>query len=222
MDVHPADYFQHLIIRDAGDALPIAELCDLGKINVICGRNNSGKSTVVSAINSNKRVIGKTLDPAAWEELASAPVLKIPKGSSSQNFISGQRIFVETGIESYEDKFTELVSQIGLTQHCWYADNRTEFISQMSARSIELVSHDLFENADVEFAPRFDEKFRDIFQTVLIPSQRTVKCVVPNPNTNEYTVEEDGNGLVKTLFWLNRQPKHSSNKAIFDGATRLL
>ncbi len=48
-------------------ALVSAELSELGCINVICGKNNSGKTTVLEALSdSNCYGIGRKVDSVDW------------------------------------------------------------------------------------------------------------------------------------------------------------
>ncbi len=44
------------------------QLADLGKINIVCGKNNSGKSTLLEGINSpQNRAVGMEFGPEAIE-----------------------------------------------------------------------------------------------------------------------------------------------------------
>ncbi|HET7153501.1 MAG TPA: hypothetical protein VFJ29_07015, partial [Candidatus Kapabacteria bacterium] len=50
---------EHLLLKKY-KGLPETSLAGLKKINVICGKNNTGKSTLIQAINDNTiRIIGR-------------------------------------------------------------------------------------------------------------------------------------------------------------------
>src|SRR5688572_30142204 len=50
-------HFSSLLLRDH-KMLKKVELHDLGRINVICGKNNSGKTTILESIKADNRISG--------------------------------------------------------------------------------------------------------------------------------------------------------------------
>src|SRR5579862_5116869 len=97
-------------------ALPPTSLHGLGKINVFCGKNNSGKSTVLEAICSDKRrdgvsITGETLNTLVRNlaEAYEAPVL-------------------------HRADFRPMIQSIALKAQdsTWFSDDIERFISELT------------------------------------------------------------------------------------------
>ena len=69
-------------------ALAKCRLEGLGQINVICGKNNSGKSTLLEAIDSKEnRSVGRRFDMAEVEEIVRASFQRTPEHPADSDVI---------------------------------------------------------------------------------------------------------------------------------------
>jgi len=101
--------FQYLRVN--GRIFEQAKLYDLGKINVFCGKNNSGKSTVLNALSDRSNIqSGIMIDNSLIQEileLVSDHLNTLPNGSSAIERLQG--IF-QGKIFPFEIDFPELGS----------------------------------------------------------------------------------------------------------------
>src|SRR5882724_10789811 len=103
-------------------------LRDLGKINIICGRNNNGKSTLLEAVSTkNLRLPGRILGADELESLHNSVELNISwQGSASkthrksevinkvlQECLATKEIWYEGDLEQFREIFDRLFSRTG-------------------------------------------------------------------------------------------------------------
>ena len=98
------------------------KLEDLGHINIICGKNNSGKTSILEALNNpDKFAIGKKVESKEWLEELFAPEaerLTNPNPNYSKKW------------------FSEYISDTIKKQAIWYSDEY-ELITQELHKSIK-------------------------------------------------------------------------------------
>src|SRR5215471_13451637 len=92
------------------------ELSELSQINVICGKNNSGKSTVLEAINSPaNRTHGKIISDGMLDKLQKSTIGFFPFRDSYQ----------------YVNAYKDCLNSALQNKKVWYADEFIEFKGQL-------------------------------------------------------------------------------------------
>jgi energy-coupling factor transporter ATP-binding protein EcfA2 len=182
--------FEHLKVFNH-KGLKECVLLDLGKINVICGRNNSGKTTLVEAINdSSNRDFGKRFD----KETARQIYLQIESQWRKGPDAGGSSRYVEFLQTLLEDRV-------------WYSGDVQAFTTELA----KLLSQDLilkrYPFGSGLIQPVYTSLFPDPPSTVLIPPKRSIE-LRPTIQTNSNVVPE-GRGVTNRVFHLKNQPEGS-------------
>lgn len=178
------------------------QLINLDQINILCGRNNSGKTSILEAINSTDKCgVGKKLKDLESLKEAFYPL--------AQYYSTPDPREIVRWFHQYLD---QLVQKDILLFH-----NEIENIDSMFHESI---ASDTFlkryGRLNLNFRPMFEiffEKEKSYFSTVLIPPKRTLQPEV-GINLNE-SVATNGTGLLNKLFYLKTQTPESNNFEIY-------
>lgn len=173
----------------------------LGRVNVVCGRNNSGKSTLLSAVvtahnrspgiefgaGEEQTLVERALAAADWRGRAAHP--------------------------DPEMVFGNLCREVLRTQSIWYRNDDTSFAGALAKR---FSSNPVFErcvlNSDVVGAA-FREQFNEA-SSVLLPPKRALELTRPIALSDR--VEPDGRGLLNLLFLSKNQPPHDGSRKLHD------
>jgi len=175
--------------------LRAAELTKLQRINVFCGPNNSGKTTVLECIASDKlRSVGIAAKVDVAEELAQASVGGAGWG---RNPDLGRKYFsvVETAWKSrpvwFADEFEQLWDSIGWSQNfgTWASPGGT------------------LRNA-------FNRVFADTVKSALVPAKRRLETIKA-ANSSE-PIQTDGTGLLNFFFMAKNQNELSKARKDFE------
>ena len=183
---------------ESHDALPATRLFHLGRINVVCGKNSSGKSTLLRAL-----VTG------------AAPGVEI-SGSVRDVLITivAQQI-QDSANPNFRKEIVAAVDRTLATHDRWFPIDADEFVDRLTQ---EKQSHGVY-------LPRLAWDQQAISQGVvrflagktpftLIPAKRRVEVEAPiNTNVN---VSPDGSGLTNKLSFLHNQLHGSAEKALFE------
>ncbi|MDJ1468150.1 ATP-dependent nuclease [Xanthocytophaga flava] len=213
---------EKISIVDRGLFKKVCVLDELKHINVICGKNNSGKSTLLEAIQNVEKLQQMTLQ-IPIEELSSSILFHSKeehrKGSTIYNNIVPELIenlkkadisyvSIQTGEENFYDFYNEISRLCGFLPL-----DRSSQQSLNSGVSIELI----FANSPFDMF-RFN-LLKQVFLTIpigtshtflMIPSKRepeiSANLVNSIPSTFNFS---KGNDLIYYLFYAKNQPTNN-------------
>lgn len=188
--------FEHLKVFNI-KGLQECTLPDLGKINVVCGKNNSGKTTLLEGINSpDNRAFGKTLgDEAAnyfCEKTAFRMGLKDPRPTHYLN-----------------QRYMELLKEV-MAGRVWYSNEEQTFTEQV---------RDGFTPSRSENYRFVGDAVREAYQslfseeplrTVLLPPKRSLE-IEAGIHIGAPTIP-GGGGIINRLFHAKNQPEGSEER----------
>ena len=189
--------FTHLKIG-AYKALRDCQLKDLGKINVICGKNNSGKSTLLEAI-SEKAAPGRTLGADQLEGFLNA---------SAQYVVRGGAVNRPRGRDMLRNILESTLSK----REVWFEDDLAE---------LREIFDPLFARAGLRWhsnAGVLNKAFLDEFKAirtnsiVLLPPKRRLQLTT-NVQTSE-SVQPDGTGILNYLLFARNQEDLSRDRKV--------
>ena len=164
-------------------ALVKCKLEDLGQINVICGKNNSGKSTVLEAMDSKElRSVGCRFSMDEAREILKASVHRIPIGRIDLS------LFQDYGAKHLEE----------LCQKTWYESDGDEFAKTACARMKELQYPSYYKFSQKPFVAVFQG-----LKTVLLPAKRRLELRVQVQSNS--TAEPSGVGVANAIFFAKNQ-----------------
>ncbi len=183
-------------------ALVRAQMVELGNINIICGKNNSGKTTVLEALCDDKCfAIGKKVDSVDWLIELFQPQADKYTNPSPSNSIHWLRKYIE-----------------GLIQEntVWFSDDHENITRKMLKSKnddpyLRSYSQDIF-----NFEPMlngFFKKPKEFFNPVLIPPKRQPEFQ-STVNLNQ-EITPAGNGIINKLFFLKNQDLDSVDYKVY-------
>jgi predicted ATPase len=183
-------------------ALVFAQMLGVGNINVICGKNNSGKTTILEALLDPKYYgLGKKLDNVEW-----LVELFKPQANRYTNPIP----------ESSTNWFLKYIQSQIHDNTIWFSDDR----KGISTRLQESMKNDSylrqFSNDNFNFEPLFDEFFKksfDFFNPILIPPKRKIEFQT-SINLNQEMLPL-GFGIINKLFYLKNQDLESDDYKVY-------
>ena len=156
-------------------ALKSGTLNDLGHIVVICGKNNSGKSTLLKAIEEGKQfLLPEEIDVRAFEDCFT-----LPPGITFPNL--GQSLY---RVPYYRD--------------FWSEEDVIEFMQHFSRIIQQFSSHQ--GQPSIQF-PQVEARYKKQLKTrsiTLIPPKRNIE--VSDIIQTDQGVGADGSGLLNFLF----------------------
>jgi ABC-type multidrug transport system ATPase subunit len=191
--------FKHFKIINVSGSTEI-NLLNLGRINVFCGRNNSGKSTILRAINDEKRCSpGYSSTEAEIDEITETIFARPNYAHSVQEF----RTYINT-------RFKELARETIVYKGV--VDSGVEhFLSQtQNSQNLQSILGELFSS--------YLDRGETLSRVPLIPPKREIEAVIEIGK--EVPVTSDGTGVLAQLFYMkNRTPGHPG-RHMFDAIRR--
>lgn len=175
----------------ANESLPAAVLRDFGKINVICGKNNSGKSTLLRAIDTpSMRLLGRKLDSSDADELCKSYCI-------GTVFLDGENYNPLGG------DLSRIFNEVILSRDLWFADS-SELEAEIAKR---YASHHRLRQYSFN-AGRIKNAARNHIapeqpRTILIPPRRSVE--EQSLIQMDAPVSSNGTGLLNHLFYCQSQ-----------------
>lgn len=188
-------------------ALKRTQMTGLGNINIICGKNNSGKTTILEALcNSNCYGIGKKLDSPNW---------LVELFNPQANRYSGPDPRVST------EWFRKYLDGLRQENTIWFSDDIDGIImnirdSQKNDHHLKSFSRELFDFKLI--LGNYFSKSIEFFKPLLIPPKRQLEFQ-SLINLNQ-EVNSAGTGIINKLFFLKNQDLDSDDykayKTIYD------
>lgn len=177
-------------------------LRQLGRVNVICGKNNSGKSTVLAALASPQyRAIGGPISQSDADQIAAA-------AADSSPFRRG------SGNDSERGVYTNIVSRYLVSRELWFADDSDSIRRDISAsvqQNSLLYRYQVNVNVVAEAVVRHIGEFPS---TVLVPPKRMLQLSTAIKLSD--AVEPSGEGLLNYLFYAKNQPADTDERRAYD------
>lgn len=178
-----------------------ATLLDLGKVNVICGKNNSGKSTLLGGIaRSDSHAIGRRFGDDDFAAVRQAALNAAP-------WQHGTGREYERGLRPSRRKRRSLDRSLVL-------ENAEKFAQEVTTRIS--ASPDLARwMINVSFVTqRLVKQIGDAPSIALIPPKRNVQLT--RGIALSESVDPAGHGLLNYLFYAKSQPPGSDDRSAFD------
>lgn len=180
------------------------KLLDVGRINVICGKNNSGKSTILRAISDKElRAMGK--------QFAIEDVRYIADRTASNMGLRKDEQHVRYGeIDRYVGVLTAASSERGL----WFSDEGEDFAKEVSEYFEGNLHHHKFDGQVISHV--FSQLFSDYMKPLLLPPKRNLeinKDITPKGGLKIYP---DGGGVLNYLFYARSQPESSTARLFYN------
>lgn len=188
-------------------ALINARMNELGNINIICGKNNSGKTTILEALLDNKCYgIGKKPDSSDWLVELFTPQANGWSNPDPRHSTNWFRKYIDGLIQ---------------TETIWFSDdleNITKNILESKSNDayLRLHSKDIFKFDNI--LNSFFSKSIQFFNPILIPPKRQIDFQSAINLSAEIT--PSGSGVINKLFFLKNQDIESDDyntyKKVYD------
>jgi predicted ATPase len=195
---------RHLRLRGRGP-LREAILLDLGAINVVCGRNNSGKSTLLRAIMGNdkaKRSVGKCITRALQQHFTTV--------ARNHNTFGWRGHPAEQHLDR---AFAEKLAVIAKSRRVWFASDDAEFVDRLMTSCDEqpMNRYTLSKGGfDAAFLQLFSEQFRPLF----VPPKRNLDT--SKPISLGSPADGSGAGVTDALFHWKTQLSTSAARKRYE------
>lgn len=175
-------------------ALISQQKINVGHINVICGKNNSGKTTVLEALSgeiNRSYGLGKEIDDIDWLVELFTPQANRYSGPNPKHSINWFKNYINSLIQN---------------NMIWFSDEEVQIIdniklSQSQDAILQAHSRDIFNYGDI--INSFFRKSLEFFNPVLIPPKRQLEFSTGIDFNQEITPA--GNGVINKLFFLKNQ-----------------
>lgn len=167
---------------------------DLGHINIICGKNNSGKTTIFEAMMDSKCYgVGKNVEDIEWMIKVFSSVIE--KYNIDRNYTMNW--------------FKGIITELSIKKEIWYESKRDVIIQYLEDRQkkdrylwdigIKGIYNDFFSNY-------FNKTKYDYVQK-LVPPKRHLKFQTDIELDSEILME--GEGILNRIFYLKNQDPES-------------
>ncbi len=177
------------------------DLINLGKINIICGKNNSGKSTLLEGIASEemeeKRFSGKNI---LHEDIDA-----VYNNSVGQQGWHGND-------KMQNDKYYELIKNTFAESEIWYSDEVTRFETTIKSKFKSVVGNWSYSEHPVKNA--YERLFKKIAKSILLPPKRNIELQT-NIQTDQ-TIHPNGTGMLNKLLYAKNQAIDTEHRRLFD------
>ncbi|MBV9070145.1 MAG: AAA family ATPase [Acidobacteria bacterium] len=188
-------------VADFGPLSPTV-LHGLGRVNVICGKNNSGKSTLLSALDSSEhRAVGGSLSREDAEKIAIS-------SADTTAFRHG------TGHDFERSIYTEAVTKFLLSRPLWFTSDRDEIVSALSQWAEQNSHLQRFQLNMAFVAQAVLQRLGTFPHTVLVPPKRSLQ--LSRQISLSEKVEPNGDGLLNFLFYAKNRPAGTPDRQAYD------
>ena len=191
------------------NALKVCELTNLGKINIVCGKNNSGKSTVLKAINKlETRSFGKELIDDEIELIIGESGHSISGGTS----LRPNNIYRNNGVLLGE-QCRQVTKQVFKSKPIWYLDD-INYFNNLFDKLWKEDEH----RGQYQVSRNIQTAYNQVIgiekvSSVLIPPKRELE-ITAEISSNE-NAHPSGKGVLNNLFkaknrsiWITEKEKY--------------
>ena len=170
----------------------------LGKINVVCGKNNSGKSTLLESIKDEaKRIMGKRLGK---EEIGF--IFESSADAEQWRGFSKQRL---------RDVYRTLLEGVGTERKVWYENEKRPFVDKVADRVKGEPHLSEWNFPDARLFGAFERLFEDSLKEIMLPPKR--KLALQSKIDTNQKPSADGTGVLNYLFYAaNKYGGHNSRE----------
>ncbi len=174
-------------------------LNELGKINIVCGKNNSGKSSLLEGINDkDKSIEGRKFSSDYINAITSA-------------VLSGTRLNLQDNPNNPDGKeFKIIIEEISQRKEVWFADEARVFDEMVGESYNKNPRLRRFQRKNAQ--PVFNNIFKERVTTVLLPPKRQLDLTVAVKGDEE--IQPIGRGILNYLFYAKNQPISDDNYKI--------
>jgi AAA15 family ATPase/GTPase len=208
--------------------LKVAELSKLGKINIFCGRNSSGKTSVLEAIVNESMMVG-----LAFENQNRTELKESYNGVTSLalEFLSESDVECIRDVEASKKIFGEIIDLVTAPEKIYYLDDKTNLLRQLEVDFFKSIRQKTNKPASKNNLSRkilivgagldtknLEKTFENLFANktlnyVLLPPKRLVESSEGN---NYYVeVQENGDSLLSKIFYMKNQTNDSSANNLY-------
>ena len=174
-----------------------ATLRDLGNINVVCGPNNSGKTTVLECIaDRNLRIIGKKIEVEETKRI-------------EERYMQGRH----WNEQRFKDAYPELLLEAAAKQEIWFSTEEVEFWTALVAAWQSKFGPSQPSEQSAVFRA-FQAEFSDAVDAVLIPAKRRLETS-KQVDAHE-PITPDGSGVLNFLFAAKNHAGAAEDRKNFD------
>lgn len=161
-------------------------LQDLGNINVVCGKNNSGKSTLLESIkDKNKSALGRRLGKEEIDSIFnSSASVKQWIGFSDNRAREVYRMFLE---------------EVSAEKDMWYEADKRAFVDRLSEHIRENPILRGWNFPDAFVFGALEKLFQDPSRVILLPPKRDLDLQASIDTSMKPTAE--GKGVLNYLFY---------------------
>ena len=179
------------------DRFEAYEMTELGSINIICGKNNSGKSTLLNEIQSLQNIsIGKQVTNSDAEYIYNETISKMHWNIDSQNV---------------RDSYKRIINNA--TSGIWYSNDANRFIEHLEDQKNNNYNSRMLDIPTDALKSAFKSIILGNENIVLIPAKRQLENIVSISTGSE--VQPDGREVINKLFYLQNQPDSSEENTAF-------
>lgn len=175
-------------------------LLNLGKINVICGKNNSGKSTLLEGINGGHKGSGKRFKDEDVAQVYEATVNAMGFNRTNTT-LSGL--------------YSNLLKTVLMTDRIWFSNEEETFVKSIEEnyrQDGQLRSYALGSGALTNvYTSLFPEHTTE---TILLPAKRQLELIV-TVNSAEVPSSQ-GKGVLNYLFYARSQLETSEDRKVYE------
>jgi ABC-type polar amino acid transport system ATPase subunit len=176
--------------------LQSARLTDLGRINIVCGPNNSGKTTILECIaRPSLHVAGLKISDAIAKSIAEEGV-RGGVGWGGKN-------------QALNQQYIEAVKKGFSVQSIWFRDEFQKLIE-----SVDWTFAGNWGNPEGNLGPSFQKRFPDHPPSVLIPAKRRLET--SNEVHALHKILPEGDGILGFLFRAKNQDESSADRKSFE------
>jgi len=182
-------------------------LKELGCINILCGKNNSGKTSILEALNSPvKMAIGKKLDSNCQIWLIELLEKRIAHLSRPNP-------------ETIKNWFKQYILKLIDENTVWYSDEKEKIFDgfQKTMKSYGPLQNFNAKDSGFGFTSLIDEFFNydlDKYKPILIPPKRFLETLIEIRLNQK--ILPDGKGIINRIFFLKNQDLNSSEYKTYE------
>lgn len=204
---------EYLKLRKTENTKEEIFLLNLGKINIICGKNNSGKSTLLLNIHNNRDKDKIQPDRVKQPLVLYGKRREMMTMDRFYGYLKSQGMTLVGGAMADRQDLLNVEKEINhiiSSKPIWFEDDVQKlflFLENEAFRNY-VIPVEYFENC-------FRGNFQKNYSSLLIPNKRHLELNNVKVNFNEQ-IEINGQGLLNKLFYLKNQISTSLHKKTYD------